>query len=116
LFHFKDQTFVSLRSNLCLTAKTVLYSPGQGLANIFDPRSPVAIGKPDRKVCKASHCGSKQKQRSFAAITPSLIVRATYARVLFFAHILFLANRTFNATLNERKQHHFSVSHAAEIC
>jgi len=29
----------------------------------------VAIGKPEQKVRKASHCGSKKQSRSFAAIT-----------------------------------------------
>jgi len=38
----------------------------------------VAIGKPERNVRKASHCGSKQQQRSCAAITLLLLVRATY--------------------------------------
>jgi len=29
----------------------------------------VAIGEPERWVCKASHCGNKQKQRSHAMLT-----------------------------------------------
>jgi len=40
--------------------------------------SRVAIGKPERQVRKASRCGSKQQYRSHAAITPLLLVRATY--------------------------------------
>jgi len=38
----------------------------------------VAIGKPERHVHKASHCGSKQQQRSPCEITLLLLVRATY--------------------------------------
>jgi len=38
----------------------------------------VVIGKPERQVRKASHCGSKQQLRSLAAITLLLLVRATY--------------------------------------
>jgi len=50
------------------------FEPGVG--NIF---AIVAIGKPERHVRKASHCGSnKQQQRSCAAIALSLLVRATY--------------------------------------
>jgi len=65
----------------------------------------VAIGKPERHVRKASHCGSKQQQRSpDDEITLLLLVRATYIRVLFFAHIPFVVNRTFNATPTERLQ------------
>jgi len=37
-------------------------------------------------------------------ITLLLLVRATYIWVLFFAHIPFVVNRTFNATLTERLQ------------
>jgi len=60
--------------------------------------STVAIGKPEWHARKASHCGSKQQQRSRAAITLLLLVRATYIRVLFFAHIPFVMNHTFNVT------------------
>jgi len=38
----------------------------------------VAIGKPKWQAHKASHCGSKQQQRSHAAITLLLLVRATH--------------------------------------
>jgi len=38
-------------------------------------------------------------------VTILLLVRATYIRVLFFAHIPFLVNRTFNATPIEVLQH-----------
>jgi len=34
-----------------------------------------------------------------------LLIRATYVWVLFFAHIPFAVNRTFNATPTERLQH-----------
>ena len=64
----------------------------------------VAIGKPEWQVRKASHCGSKQQQWSHATITLLLLVRATYLWVLFFAHIPFVVNHTFNATTTERLQ------------
>jgi len=57
----------------------------------------VAIGKPERQVRKASRCGSKQQKRSHAIVTLLLFVRDTYIWVLFFAHIPFVVNRTFNA-------------------
>jgi len=41
-------------------------------------KSLVAIGKPELHVHKASHCGSKQKYSSHAAITLLLLVCATY--------------------------------------
>jgi len=44
------------------------------------------------------------QQRLHAAITPLLLVRATYTWVLFFAHIPFMVNHTFNATPTERLQ------------
>jgi len=62
----------------------------------------VAIGKPERQVRKASHCGSKQQQRSHAMITVSLLVRAAYIWVLLFAYIPFVVTRAFNAALTER--------------
>jgi len=65
----------------------------------------VAIHKPKRQVRKAPHCGSKQQQRSHAIITALLLVRATNIWLLFFAHIPFVVNRTFNATSTERLQH-----------
>ena len=37
----------------------------------------VAIGKPELQVCKASHCGRRQQQRSHTMITLFLLVRAT---------------------------------------
>jgi len=37
-------------------------------------------------------------------ITLLLFVRTTYTWVLFFAHIPFVVNRTFNARLTERLQ------------
>jgi len=39
-------------------------------------------------------------------ITLLLLVRATYIWVLFFAHIPFVVNHTFNATPPERLQHY----------
>jgi len=65
----------------------------------------VAIGKPERHTCKASHCGSKQQQCSHAMITLLLLVRATYV-VLFVAHIPFAVNHMINAMLMERLQQH----------
>jgi len=72
------------------------------------PTFNVAIGNPERHVRKASHCGSKQQLNSHAMITLLLLVRATYTvcMVLFFTHIPFVVNHTFNATPPERLQHH----------
>ena len=39
-------------------------------------------------------------------ITVLLLVRATYILVLFFSHIPFVVNRTFNATPTERLQNY----------
>jgi len=64
----------------------------------------VAIGKPKQQMHKASHCGSKQQWRSPNKITLLLLVRTTYIWVLFFAHMPFVVNRTFNATPAERLQ------------
>ena len=58
----------------------------------------------DRKARKASHCGSKQQYRPPDEMTLLWLVRATYKWVLFFAHIPFVVNRTFNATSTERLQ------------
>jgi len=47
-------------------------------------------------------------------ITLLLFVHATYIRVLFFAHIPFMVNRTLNATPTERLQQHpllFTMNH-----
>jgi len=41
-----------------------------------------------------------------------LLVRATYIWVLFFMHISFAVNRTFNVTPTEMLQHHFGPCHA----
>jgi len=38
--------------------------------------------------------------------------RATCMWVLFFTHIMFVVNRTFNATPTKRLQHHFGPCHA----
>jgi len=70
----------------------------------------VAIGKPEQQLHKASHCGSKQQYISCTTITLLLLVRATDILVLFFTHIPFVVNRTFNATPTARlkqwyKQH-----------
>ena len=64
----------------------------------------VAIGKPERQVLKASHCGNKQQWGSHAMIILLLLVRATYIWVLFFALIPFVVNHTFNAMPTERLQ------------
>jgi len=66
----------------------------------------VAIEKLEQQVRKSSHCSSKQQQRSPDEITLLLLVRAIYICVLLFAHILFMVNRTFNATPTERLQPH----------
>jgi len=50
----------------------------------------VAIGKPERHVCNASHCGSKQQQSSSTAFILLLLICTTYIWVLF------LAQRTFH--------------------
>jgi len=55
----------------------------------------VVIGKPERQVRKASHCGSKQQYRIPDEITLLLFVRAAYIWVLFFAHIPFVVNCIF---------------------
>jgi len=66
--------------------------------------SSVAIGNPERHVCKALHRDSKQQLRSCVAI--SLIIACSlHAYVfLFFAHIPFVVNHTINATPPERLQ------------
>jgi len=68
----------------------------------------VAIGNPERHVCKASHRGSKQQYRSFSQSLLLLLARATYIMVLFFTHIPFVVNHTINATLPERMQQYES--------
>jgi len=40
----------------------------------------------------------------------SFFVRATYAWVLFIAHVPFVGNRTFNATLTERLQQKHEIN------
>ena len=59
----------------------------------------VAIGKPERQLHKASHCGSKQQYSSPDETTLLLLVRATYM-VLFFARIPFVVNRAFQRNAN----------------
>jgi len=65
-----------------------------------------AIGKPERQVCNASHCGSKLQQIPPDMITLLLLLCATYICVLFFAHIQFVVSRTFNAMPTGRLQQH----------
>jgi len=70
--------------------------------------------KHEPQVCKAPHCGSKQQWKSSEEITLLLLVGDTYICVLLFAHILFVVNRTFNATPTERLQQHtllFAMNH-----
>jgi len=62
----------------------------------------VAIGK--QQVHKASVYGSKQQKRPRATIILLLLVRATYIRMLLFAHIPFIVYRAFNATPNQKLQ------------
>ena len=67
----------------------------------------VAIGKPKRHMRKASHYGSKQKQRlSPDEITHCLFVPHTSRPIcwLFFTHIPFVVNCTFNTKSTERLQ------------
>ena len=45
-------------------------------------------------------------QQATIEITPLLLVCVTYIRVLLFAHIPFVVNRTFNATPTKRLQQH----------
>ena len=59
----------------------------------------VAIGNPERHVCKASHRGSKQQMRSCSQSLLLLLARATHMVVLFFTHIPFVVNHTINPTL-----------------
>ena len=47
-------------------------------------------------------------------ITLSLLVCATFVWALFFAHIPFVVNRTFNAMPTERLKHRFGSFHAYE--
>ena len=62
------------------------------------------MGKTERHVHKGSHCGSKQQWRSCATFTLLFLVHARYTWVLFFVHIPFVVNCTFNATPTERLQ------------
>ena len=48
-------------------------------------------------------------------ITLLLLVHATYVWVLFFAHISFMVNHTFNATPVEKLQHN-SVERIGKGC
>jgi len=64
------------------------------------------IGKSEQQMHKASYCGSKQQYKSPDKITLLLLVRTTYIWVLIFVHILFVVNRTFNATPIKRLQQH----------
>ena len=65
----------------------------------------VAIGKARGACVQASHCGSKQQQRSHAAITLAACSHHAYI-LLFFAHIPFVVNHTTNATPAEKLQQH----------
>ena len=63
------------------------------------------IGKAEQQVRKASHCGSKQHLLSHIVLILFLPVCATYTWVLFFTHIPFVVNCTFNMLLTDRLQH-----------
>jgi len=65
-------------------------------------------------VHEVSHCGRKQQQRSCSQSLLLLLVRAAYIMVLFFTHIPFVVNHTFNATAPERLQQWY-VKVLAEI-
>ena len=69
----------------------------------------VAIGNPERHVHRASHCGSKQQQRSCSQSLLLLLARSTYIIFLFFTHTPFVVNRTINATPRERLQQYESL-------
>jgi len=71
-----------------------------------EPVVVVAIEKPERQARKASHCGSKQQQMSHAVLTLLLLFAPSSIWVLFFTLILFVVNRTFNATPTDRLQHY----------
>jgi len=45
----------------------------------------VAIGNPERQVCKPLHCGSKQQWTSHAIITLLLLDRATRSAIIIRA-------------------------------
>jgi len=57
----------------------------------------VVIGKAEQQARKASHCHTKQQQRSHVMLILFLLVRATW--VLFFTHIPFVVNHIFTTTL-----------------
>jgi len=58
------------------------------LFDIFFPtkENSVVIRKPKRKVHKASHCGSKQQERSCAMITLLLLVYTTWMSAILRTH------------------------------
>jgi len=51
----------------------------------------VAIGNPERQVCKPLQCGSKQQWTSHAIIT-FYCLTAPHVAVLLFAHLPFVVN------------------------
>jgi len=78
--------------------------------HFFQPENRnVAIGK-----CAKLHTvAASKKCISTDDITPLLLVRATDISVLFFAHIPFAVNRTFNATPTERLQKKQAFCHCS---
>jgi len=57
-------------------------------------------------------------KRSHAVISLLLLVHVTYILVLFFSHIPFVVNHTFNATVAERLQQykdHCTITEKSEL-
>ena len=76
--------------------------PGQSTI-LFQLESP--SGK-----CTKLHTVAASNNSSHAMITLLLLVRATYIWVLFFTHIPFVVNHTFDATPTESLQQHLECS------
>jgi len=58
----------------------------------------------DQKAQVASAQNFTLQQQATIEITQLLLVRTTYIRVLFFAHIPFVVNRTFSTKPTKRLQ------------
>jgi len=69
--------------------------------------------------CTKLHTVTASNNRNHAMVTLSLLVHAIYIWVLFFMHMPFLVNRTFNTMTTERLQQHrtsFSQQIALILC
>jgi len=60
-------------------------------------------------MCAKLHTVAASNNRDHAPQSLLLLVRATYTWVLFFAHIPFVVNRTFNTTSTERLQQKLTI-------